>query len=202
MDSKLTLVNPGDPQTIQLVFSKNSTLNTSILVNGQVRYIVSTTDRQAQKTSITDAITKNVWVSVQRRTFLSDKIVFVNRGGAEQKFSNIMKNHKLDDGYTAHMMHTDLGDLYWKVHKIHRLALFSVSDPVEPVAYREQLSHPINTFALTIRKEYESLLDYIVPTFLYLEQGLRGGEKQADIADGMIAENRTLLGHYVNTSTV
>ncbi|KAJ3569644.1 hypothetical protein NP233_g4911 [Leucocoprinus birnbaumii] len=196
MDSKITLVD-STAQNFQIVFSKNSTLNTNLVINGQVRYTILTSDRNAQKTKIIDAVTGADFVTVQRRTILSDKVTFACRNEGEKKLNDIMKNHKLDDGYTAHMMSTPLGDLYWKVHKVHRLALFSISDPAEPVGYREQLGH---TFALTIRKEYEPILDYLLPTFLHLEQDLRGGEKAADVADGKVAIDRTIAGHYVNTS--
>lgn len=76
---------------------------------------------------------------------------------------------------------------------------FSTSDPINPVAYRESVLNPIRTFSLVVRREYEGLMDYIIPTFLLLEQQMRMGEKESDIADGIVCENRTLLGHYVNT---
>ncbi|KAF9443142.1 hypothetical protein P691DRAFT_713671 [Macrolepiota fuliginosa MF-IS2] len=199
MESKLTLVNP-DNVTIRLVFSKNSTLNANLLINGQTRYTISTTDPHAQKTKIIDAITKEEVARIRKRTFLSDKISFARRqGGAEQKVHDVLQDHKMDDGHTAHMIHTEQGDFYWKMHPVYRLALFSISDPAHPLAYRESVSDPIITFALVIRRECEEITDYIIPTFLLLEQQMRMGEKQSDIADGMICENRTLMGHYVDT---
>jgi hypothetical protein len=98
MDSKVTLVS-SEKQTIQLIFSKNSILNANLLLNGQIRYIISTKDRHTQKTTIIDGITNSELVSLRRRTLLSDKIVFANRqGGAEQKLSDVMKKYKMDDG--------------------------------------------------------------------------------------------------------
>lgn len=76
-----------------------------------------------------------------------------------------------------------------------------MSDPVHPVAYREVVSDPISTFALVIRKEYDGITDYIIPTFLLLEQQLRMEEKEANVADGIVCDNRTFLGHYVNTGS-
>lgn len=98
MDSKVTLVQQ-DQNTINLVFSKNSTLNANLLINGQIRYIVSTTDRHAQKTKVIDGVTKAELVSIRRRTFLSDKITFANhQGGVEQKLADFLQEHKMDDG--------------------------------------------------------------------------------------------------------
>lgn len=98
MDSRITLINP-DCLTTRLVFSKNSTLNANLLDNGRIRYTVSTTDPQAQKTKVTDAITKEELALIRRRTFFSDRIRFSRRqGGAEQKLSDVLQEHKADDG--------------------------------------------------------------------------------------------------------
>jgi hypothetical protein len=76
-----------------------------------------------------------------------------------------------------------------------------MSDPTEPVAYRVDVNHPINTFALVVRQEVEGVLDYIISTFILLEQGMRMGEKRSDVADGMVCQNRTLLG-YTNVNSL
>ncbi len=83
----------------RLVFSKNSTLDANLFVNGEVRYVVSTTDRSAQHTKVTDFITKIEIASVQRRTFLPDKITFARRqGGSAQKLADVLRQQKTDDG--------------------------------------------------------------------------------------------------------
>jgi hypothetical protein len=92
-----TLVD-SNRQAVQLVFSRNSTLNTNILINGQIRYIVSTTDRHAKETKIVDGLTKVELVSIRRRTFFPDKIMFANRSSVERKLSDVMKDYKMDDG--------------------------------------------------------------------------------------------------------
>lgn len=98
MDSKTTLFDL-DSSVTRLVFSKNSTLNANLLTNGKIRYVVSTTDRHAQHTKVTDAITKTEIASVRKRTFLADKITLAGRqGGAAQKLADVLQQYKADDG--------------------------------------------------------------------------------------------------------
>lgn len=85
--------------TTLFVFSKRSTTNAEILVNGRPRYEISTTDSQLQHTRVIDAITKDELVSIRRRTFRSDIITFVNHhGGAEQKVKDAVQKSKTQDG--------------------------------------------------------------------------------------------------------
>lgn len=98
MESKTAPFDSGISKT-RLVFSKNSTLNANLLTNGQIRYIVSTTDRHAQHTKVIDAITKAEIASVQKRTFLADRITLSSRqGGAAQKLADILQQYKTEDG--------------------------------------------------------------------------------------------------------
>lgn len=98
MDYKTPSFDLGSSKT-RLVFSKNSTLNANLLTDGQLRYIVSTTDRHAQHTKVIDAISKAEIASVQKRTFLADRITLSSRqGGAAQKLANILQQYKVEDG--------------------------------------------------------------------------------------------------------
>ncbi|KAF9451092.1 hypothetical protein P691DRAFT_808753 [Macrolepiota fuliginosa MF-IS2] len=169
MESTTTLVNPESHIT-RLVFSKDSTLNANLLENGQIRYKLSTTGRNAQHTRILDAITGTELALIQRRIFKRDKIVFNAHQGGRR---DVVKEHKLDDGFTVQMISTEAGDFYWKMHPIHRLALFSVSDPIHPVVYRESVSEPKFSFALVVKREYESIINYVIPTFVKLEEQMK-----------------------------
>ena len=107
----------------------------------------------------------------------------------------------------VHLLHTKQGNFYWKIHLVYRLALstyvdtslthstdartlpqlFSMSDLIHPMAYRESVTEQIATFVLVIHRELENITDYIISTFLVLEQRLRMGEKGSEIALGIAA---------------
>jgi hypothetical protein len=97
-DSQLTLINPEPP--LELVLEKSSTpLNTRLLVNGKPRYKVSTVDRDANVTDVTDLRTNEVIATIRRRSFLSDKVKFPRRfGGKSLKKDDWMTEVKLNNG--------------------------------------------------------------------------------------------------------
>ncbi|KAF4615430.1 hypothetical protein D9613_003540 [Agrocybe pediades] len=75
--SDVTLLNP-DPPT-ELVFTKNSTLNTTLLLNGRPRYKIETVDAALSKTDIKDlrggnAENGKVVVKLRKRLLLGDTI--------------------------------------------------------------------------------------------------------------------------------
>lgn len=85
--------------TTLFVFSKRSTTNAEILVNGRPRYEISTTDSQLQHTRVIDAVTKTELVSIRRRAFRSDKITLVNHhDGAEKQVTDVVQKRKTEDG--------------------------------------------------------------------------------------------------------
>lgn len=84
----------------RLVFSENNTLNAKLLAGGQVRYIVSTTDRHAQHTKIIDAITRTEVASIRKRTLYADRITLAYRqGGATQKLADVLQQYKMGGGW-------------------------------------------------------------------------------------------------------
>lgn len=70
------------------------------------------------------------------------------------------------------------------------------------MAYRESVSAPIATFALVVQTKFEDIIDYIIPTFLVLEQQLRMGEKAASVAKGTFADNNAVFGVYLTQGTL
>ena len=81
-ESQITLVNP-DPPT-ELVFSKvDSMLNNSILLQGRPYFKITTVDPSGANTTITDAQTNELLVSIKRRTLHADAITFVQHYGGK-----------------------------------------------------------------------------------------------------------------------
>ncbi|RXW16629.1 hypothetical protein EST38_g9222, partial [Candolleomyces aberdarensis] len=79
-DSQVTLINPET--TLELVLEKPAyPLNTRLLVNGKPWFKISTVDRDANITNITDLRTNEVVATIRRRMFLSDKVKFPRRFG-------------------------------------------------------------------------------------------------------------------------
>jgi hypothetical protein len=98
-ESQATLVNPSD-EYLELVLEKSATvLNTRLLVNGKARYRISTLDRDAAHTKVTDLRTNEEMSSVKRRTFFATKVQFARRfGGQAIKKDKWMVEGKLDNG--------------------------------------------------------------------------------------------------------
>ena len=98
MDSQITLINP-EPILELVVDEPESPLNTRLLVNRKPRYEVSTVDRDANITNITDLRTNEVVATIHRRTLLSDKVTFPRRfGGKSIKKDDWMTEVKLSTG--------------------------------------------------------------------------------------------------------
>lgn len=97
-DSQITLTNP-EP-ALELVLEKSATpMNTRLLVDGNPRWKISTVDRDAAITDVTDLRTNTIVSSFRRRTFFSDKVKFANRfGGKSVKKEEWMTEVKLATG--------------------------------------------------------------------------------------------------------
>ena len=97
--SQITLVAPE--ATSSLIFSKNSVLNTSLYLNGRAVYEIATVDSAAERTAIKDVATGEVVVVIQRRTVLSDIVVFSARDGRGEvtvKLKEWLKEKTLENG--------------------------------------------------------------------------------------------------------
>lgn len=75
--SQVTLVAPESTTT--LVFSKHSTLNTVLFLHGSPVFKIATVDVAADRTAISDALTGEVVVTIQRRDVLPSTVVFSER---------------------------------------------------------------------------------------------------------------------------
>ncbi|KAJ2915249.1 hypothetical protein MD484_g5161, partial [Candolleomyces efflorescens] len=184
MDSQLTLINPEPP--LELVLEKSSTpLNTRLLVNGKARYKVSTVDRDANITNVTDLRTNQVIATVQRRSFLSDKVKFPLRfGGKSLKKDDWMTPIKLDTGHEAWIINSESGKFLWRWDR----ALRMVEDTDQIIAFVKD-EGPV--FALCVKRSAESSLDEIIPGFIILEHRLRMGTKALRVAEGWGADERS-----------
>ncbi|KAH0579164.1 hypothetical protein H2248_003316 [Termitomyces sp. 'cryptogamus'] len=182
MDSTLTLVNPS---LSRLDFSKNSMLNAILKERGRPVYSISTVDNAGSRTDIKDARTKRVLATIKRRSFLSDTVTFTDHYGGERlKLDKWLKPVQLADGSDATMIETSRGAFFWKLHPIHRLALFSESDLVKPLAYAEIVVG--QTMSLVLDSVTVGFQEQIIASFIILEQKFRMEEKWSSVGDGIL----------------
>lgn len=96
-ESQITLVNP-EPTT-ELTLSIRSVLNTTLLVEGKPVISISTPDPAASVTKITDLTTNQLLVTIKRRAFRSDAIIFEKRySGESLKLKDWLQETKTSDG--------------------------------------------------------------------------------------------------------
>jgi len=83
--SEVTLINPDPPA--EVIFTKYSTLNTTILFNGRPRYEVETRDAGLSKTDIKDLGRGEgeLIVKLRRKALLGDTVEFVTNGMGMKK---------------------------------------------------------------------------------------------------------------------
>ncbi|RXW12973.1 hypothetical protein EST38_g12882 [Candolleomyces aberdarensis] len=128
MDSQITLTNP-EP-FLELVLEKPaSPLNTRLLVHGRPWFEVSTIDRDANITNITDLRTNEVIATIIRHTFLSDKVKFPRRfGGNSVNKGDWMTEVKLGTGHKAWVVNSETGKFLWQLDSAKRLVLTPGND--------------------------------------------------------------------------
>ncbi|KAJ2933698.1 hypothetical protein H1R20_g3368, partial [Candolleomyces eurysporus] len=188
MDSQLTLINPEPP--LELVLEKSSTpLNTRLLVNGKPRYKVSTVDRDANITDVTDLRTNEVVATIHRRSFFSDKVKFPRRfGGKSVKKEDWMTEIKLNTGREAWVINSESGKFLWRWDRALRMVLTPENDTDQILAFVKD-EPPV--FALCVKRSAEGSLDEIIPGFIILEHRLRMDTKSLRVADGWGADERS-----------
>ncbi|PPQ76434.1 hypothetical protein CVT26_013004 [Gymnopilus dilepis] len=175
--SQITLVAPEATST--LIFSKNSVLNTSLYLNARAVYEIATTDSAAERTVIKDVATGEVVVVIQRRTVLSDIVVFSARDGRGEvtvKLKEWLKEKTLENGYSTWTIETPIGNFVWRTDKSLRLALCPESNLDHPIAWA-QLKTDTDPFALVLTRGTEPFREEIVASYIVLEQKMRMKEK-------------------------
>ncbi|KAJ2933717.1 hypothetical protein H1R20_g3380, partial [Candolleomyces eurysporus] len=177
-DSQITLTSPEPP--LELVLEKPaSPLNTRLLVHGRPWFEVSTIDREANITNITDLRTNEVVATIIRRTFLSDKVKFPRRfGGNTVKKGDWMTEVKLSTGHKAWVVNSETGKLLWKLDSVQGLVLTPENDTDLKLAFVKD-EPPV--FALCVERSAEGSLDEIITGFIILEHRLRTDAKSMGI---------------------
>ncbi|KAJ7453330.1 hypothetical protein B0H11DRAFT_2071820 [Mycena galericulata] len=133
MDSQLTLV-PTTP-SVYLSFSHNSMKNATLFLGATPVYTIST-DPQVSSTEIRASGTSELLAHIATKPILPDTIAFPGiNGGKEIRLTKWSRKSKLPDGSSIHIISTDHGNFFLKIHPVHRLALFREDDPETPVAH-------------------------------------------------------------------
>ena len=95
-NSKPSFTNNEVP--VELVFSNGDPLNTLVLLHGRPRYRIFTGDVDQWETDVTDLYTNQVIVSVRKRSFLPDKVMFPGRRDMNGKMREVRKSKWLVEG--------------------------------------------------------------------------------------------------------
>ncbi|KDR82171.1 hypothetical protein GALMADRAFT_222045 [Galerina marginata CBS 339.88] len=186
--SQVTLVNP-DPPTA-LVFTKSSTLNTTLLNNNKPYFKVSTLDAAGARTTRTNVETNELLVTIKKRTLHSDTIKFANKHEWKSlKQKDWLVDGKLADGFPKRTIRTPVGSFVWRRDVVYRLALCPENDLDHPVTYTQfpTMEDRSTPWALLLTRGTESFRDEIVASFLILEQHLRMEEKATGVAGAQFA---------------
>ncbi|TFK34888.1 hypothetical protein BDQ12DRAFT_737932 [Crucibulum laeve] len=186
MDSQTTLVNSSSP-SIDLVFEKTSlvALRNTVYLNSRPLYTITTSDRDGAKTKIFDASTSTLLVTIERRAFFSDRIIFTNRyDGKSLKVNNWIKELNVSGQHPMHVIETPFGNFIWKVHVLHRHALFSEFDAEIPIAYMRPPTRS-SPMGLHLERGTENFREEILGSFLILEQRMKMKEKVSAVGDGI-----------------
>ncbi|KDR82288.1 hypothetical protein GALMADRAFT_240780 [Galerina marginata CBS 339.88] len=187
--SEVTLVNPSPPT--KLTFTKPGTLNNTLLLDNRPYFKVATLDPAGARTTITDAQTNELLVTIKRKSFQSDTIKFAHRyGGKSVKQKDWLVAGNMEDGSPKWTIQTSVGDFIWRRDIVYRLALCPENDIEHPVAYCQfpTLEDRSISWALLLTRGTESFRDEIVASFLILEQVLRIEEKNLGVS-GYIMSN-------------
>ncbi|KIK43807.1 hypothetical protein CY34DRAFT_81144 [Suillus luteus UH-Slu-Lm8-n1] len=195
-----TPTNPTPPSK-SYNFSREDMKNTKIFNNQPASplYSVVTDIKSDKRTDIFDARGNRLLARVDKRDILPDTITFPNRNnGSSINLSKWLQKSKLEDGHHVHSIETAHGTYVWKSDANYRLALYRKGDMSSPVAHLQQGSRTQN-FAVIMQGEAELIRDDVIVSFLILEQRLRISEKHIDVGGGKFDQNRTVLGHHVNT---
>ncbi|KAG1763368.1 hypothetical protein EDD22DRAFT_777131 [Suillus occidentalis] len=195
-----TPTNPTPPSK-SYNFSREDMKNTKIFNNQPASplYSVVTDVKSDKRTDIFDARGNRLLARVDKRDILPDTITFPNRNnGSSINLSKWLQKGKLGDGHHIHSIDTARGTYVWKSDANYRLALYRKGDMSSPVAHLQQGTRTQN-FAVIMQGEAELIRDDVIVSFLILEQRLRISEKHIDVGGGKFDQNRTVLGHHVNT---
>ncbi|KAG5640484.1 hypothetical protein DXG03_008343 [Asterophora parasitica] len=160
-----------NPTAVQLDFSKDSMSNAVLTSDGRAVYVIATLDNSESNTEIQDAQTLRVLAKIKRRSIFSNTVVFMDHyEGKSLKLDKWLTQHRAEDG-----------------------SEFDLDTP---------LAHMVITGAtpsVVMKGGTEAFRDLILASLLILEQKMRLEEKYHS-TDGWVADERTVLGHYVGKS--
>ncbi|KAJ3513855.1 hypothetical protein NLJ89_g2719 [Agrocybe chaxingu] len=189
--SQVTLVNPE--HLTELVLTKNSVLNTRMLYKGKARYQVATVDANAARSIITDVQSGEQLAKIKRRTLHSDTVKFSHFfDGKAVKIKEWLREEKMANGHKRWNIETPAGSFSW------RKDVTRSYDMERPIAWL-QLPTNEKPYALVLKSGTESFIAQILAAFVILEQEIRLEEKEFFKADGIVSDERTLVGMHVDT---
>ncbi|KAG1749428.1 hypothetical protein EDB19DRAFT_1893514 [Suillus lakei] len=186
MQATTTPTDPVPPKSYN--FSREDMKNTKIFNNQPASplYLVVTDIKSDKRTDIFDARGNRLLARIDRRDILPDTITFPDRNrGSSINLNKWLQKSKLENGHHIHSIETTPGTYVWKSDADYRLALYRKGDMSNP---RTQ------NFARRL------IRDDVIVSFLILEQRLRISERNINVGGGKFEQNRTVLGHHVNTS--
>ncbi|KAK0227671.1 hypothetical protein IW262DRAFT_1346672 [Armillaria fumosa] len=196
MDFVLTLVNPSSP--MHLEFDRNSVVNAILLTNSKPAYSIQTKQRTASaRTDVVDVRTQEAIASIEIKDFSSDvvRIASVN-GGERVKISKWMKEEQLPDKTRVKFIETAYGRYLWKLHVVHRLALYAEGHLEAPVAYTQPATRT-SPLVLVVESEVTSFIDQIITSFIVREKELRAKESEAYRSAGMLVAINPIVGGWL-----
>ncbi|KAK0455288.1 uncharacterized protein EV420DRAFT_1240321, partial [Desarmillaria tabescens] len=171
MDSLLTLVYPSPPTYFE--FDRNGVLNATLLKNSQPTYTIQTKQTATARTEVVDVTTQKVIVVIEENGIFPDtvRISSVN-GGKAIKISKWMKEERLLDKTRVRVIETAYRRYLWKVHVVHRLALYAESNLETPVAYIKPATRT-SPLVIVVESEAMGLIDQIIASLIIREKELR-----------------------------
>ncbi|KAK0431526.1 hypothetical protein EV421DRAFT_165684 [Armillaria borealis] len=196
MDSVLTLVNPSPP--IHLEFDRNSVVNAILLKNSQPAYTIRTKQKtRSARTDVVDVGTQEVIASIEIKEIFPDVVTIASvNGGNSVKISKWMKEEQLPDKIRVRVIETAYGRYLWKLHVVHRLALYAESNLETPVAYARPVTRT-SPLVLVVESEAMSFFDQIIASFIVREKELRAEESKASCSAGMLVAKNPIVGGWL-----
>ncbi|KAK0455289.1 uncharacterized protein EV420DRAFT_1694723 [Desarmillaria tabescens] len=191
MDSVLTLVNPSP--TTHLEFDRNSVVNATLLKNSQPAYCIQTKQRTTSaRTDIIDIRTQEVIASIELKE-ISRTCVKIGKWMKEEHLPDKTCGTFKDDysfGFDlrdrrVRVIETAYGRYLWKLHVVHRLALYAENNLETPVAFLQPATRT-SPLVLVVESEAMGFIDQIIASFIIREKELRAEEKKSEVAAGML----------------
>ncbi|CAA7262196.1 unnamed protein product [Cyclocybe aegerita] len=167
---------------MQLIFTKPSVTNVTLLFKGQPYYEVSTTDSSAPTTKVTSFLTNEPLITICRHRFQSDTIKFAYHHDARPlKIKKWLKEGNPTSGRLTWTISTSMGMFVWRTDTDPRLVLCPENDTGRPIAWIQVASEGAQ-LAIVMKREVEGIKDEIIASVLILERDTEMKEKRIGVS--------------------